>query len=347
MIHGAGAASPRLRALVLGASAGGGFPQWNCNCANCAAVRRGEPGFEARTQSSLAVSADGLRWAILNASPDIGQQIQRNPQIQPGDPAKVGSRHTPIASVLLTNGDIDHVAGLLTLREKQPFNLLSTSGIAEVISDNPIFGALDPELVSRTVIALEEPFTLVEGVTAMLFPVPGKVPLYLEGDVVDTDLEGEQTVGVELRGPAGERVYYIPGCARMTDALAARIRGADGVFFDGTLWQDDEMVRMGVGTKTGKRMGHMSMSGPDGSIAAFAGLGIASKVFLHINNTNPVLNDTSEERRQAESQGWKIAFDGMEVSYDSAADTTDDAGRTGSSSEEDRRGALSQPASVS
>ena len=314
MTDGAGAAHPRLRALVLGAAAGGGFPQWNCNCANCAAVRRGEPGFEARTQSSLAVSIDGERWAILNASPDLGRQLPDRRQVQPGDPAVVGNRHTPIEAVLLTNGDIDHVAGLLTLREKQAFTLFSTAGIAAVVADNPIFQALDPALVARRHVALDEPFALLSGVTATLFAVPGKVPLYLEGDVVETDLEGEQTVGVEIIGPGGERLYYIPGCARMTDKLAARISGADCVFFDGTLWCDDEMVRMGIGTKTGKRMGHMSMSGPDGSMAAFAGLGVARKVFIHINNTNPVLNDLSDERKAVEREGWAVAFDGMEVS---------------------------------
>ncbi|ODN70225.1 Coenzyme PQQ synthesis protein B [Methylobrevis pamukkalensis] len=225
----------------------------------------------------------------------------------------VGLRHTPIASVLLTNGDIDHVAGLLTLREKQPFELFSTAGIAEVIGGNPIFQALDPKFVTRRTVTLDAPFELVDGVTARLFPVPGKVPLYLEGDVVDTDLEGEQTVGVELSGRHGARAYYIPGCARMTEALANRLRGADAVFFDGTLWQDDEMIRMGVGAKTGKRMGHMSMSGPDGSIAAFAGLDVARRIFVHINNTNPVLNDFSAERAEAEAAGWTIARDGMEV----------------------------------
>ncbi|MBH0236759.1 pyrroloquinoline quinone biosynthesis protein PqqB [Methylobrevis albus] len=307
------AASVRLRALVLGAAAGGGFPQWNCNCANCAAFRRGDAGFEARTQSSLAVSVDGRSWALLNASPDLGSQILKSAVLHPDDPERAGLRHSPIGAVLVTNGDIDHVAGLLTLREKQAFELLSTAGIATVLDANPIFSALDPALVRRRVVTLDTPFELLPNLTATLFAVPGKVPLYLEGDVVETDLEGEQTVGVELRGPGGEGMFYIPGCARMTPKLAARLEGADCVLFDGTVWHDDEMIRMGVGAKTGKRMGHMSMAGEDGSIAAFAPLGVRRRVFVHINNTNPALNRFSPERAEATQAGWEIAFDGMEI----------------------------------
>jgi pyrroloquinoline quinone biosynthesis protein B len=313
MREGPEAAAMRLRALVLGAAAGGGFPQWNCNCPNCVAVRRGEPGLDARTQASAAVTADGEHYAILNAAPEITHQLMRTPALHPRDPERVGGRHTPIHTVLITNADIDAIAGLLGLREKQPFRVVGTAETLGVIEANPIFMGLDRALVRFDRVALEVPFELVPGVRATLFSVPGKIPLYLEGDTVVTDLEGEQTVGVELLGPAGERIFWVPGCARMTPRVAARIAGADAVFFDGTVYTDDEMIRLGVGTKTGQRMGHMAMSGPDGTVAAFAGIPVKRRIFVHINNTNPTLREGSPERRAVEEAGWEIGYDGMEV----------------------------------
>ena len=300
-----------LRALIVGAAAGGGLPQWNCNAPNSASFWRGDDPLTSATQSSLAVSRDGSDWALLNASPDIRAQIMSRPQLQPRDPAQHGLRDTPIRSVLLTNGDIDHIAGLLTLREKQRFDLITTSSIADVLAENPIFNALDPDFVTRRIVSLDQPFDLLPGVEATLFAVPGKVPLFMEGETVETDLMGEQTVGVML-SDGSKTMFYVPGCARLVPDLEARLRGAALVLFDGTLWSDDEMVRQGVGQKTGQRMGHMSMSGPDGSIAGFADLDIARKVFVHINNTNPVWRD-GPERAAAEAAGWEIAFDGMEM----------------------------------
>ena len=294
-----------LRARILGAAAGGGLPQWNCGCENCSLARAG--AIPSQTQSSLACTADGRNWVILNASPDIRQQIAGAPSLHP-----TGLRESPVKAVLLTNGDIDHVAGLLTLREKQAFTLFATREIHDVLAANPIFSALDASLVDRVALDLGTPVEIVPGLTAELFPVPGKVPLYLEGDEVQTDLEGEKTVGVHLR-TAGESAFYIPGCAALTEALRRRLDGADLVFFDGTLWHDDEMIRAGLGQKTGRRMGHMSMSGPEGSIAAFDGLSVGRKVFIHMNNTNPVLRPDAPERRAAEAAGWTIGEDGMEV----------------------------------
>ena len=294
-----------LRARILGAAAGGGLPQWNCGCTNCVLARRGD--IPAQTQSSLAVAADGTDWAVLNASPDIREQLARTPELHP-----TGLRDMPLRSVLVTNGDIDHIAGLLTLREMQPFTLFATAGIHDVIRANPVFDALNASVVTRTDISLDTPFDLLPGVRATLFAVPGKVPLYMEGEIVDTGLMGEQTVGV-LLDSHGTRTVFIPGCAHLSGDLKSRISGADTVFFDGTLWQDDEMIRAGLGQKTGARMGHMSMSGPDGSIAAFDGLDIRRKVFVHMNNTNPVLRPDSDERAQAEAAGWISGQDGMEI----------------------------------
>ncbi|MGC3939778.1 pyrroloquinoline quinone biosynthesis protein PqqB [Roseobacter sp. EG26] len=294
-----------FRAQILGAAAGGGLPQWNCGCENCNLARSGL--IPSQTQSSLAVSANGRSWAILNASPDIRLQLADTPALHPTD-----LRELPLTSVLVTNGDIDHVAGLLTLREMQPFTLFATAGIHDVLSDNPMFDALNADVVKRSTIALDTPFELAAELTATLFAVPGKVPLYLEGETVQTDLLGDQTVGVALQ--AGQtQAYYIPGCAVLNDDLRNRLEGADMVFFDGTLWQDDEMVLAGLGKKTGKRMGHMSMSGPDGSIEAFVGMDIARKIYVHMNNTNPVLRPGSAEKAQAEAAGWIIGQDGMEI----------------------------------
>ena len=244
---------------------------------------------------------------MFNASPDVRIQLARAAPLHPR-----GLRDVPLSSVVLTNGDIDHVAGLLTLREQQHFDLFATQGIHDVLNQNPIFDALKPDIVPRRPIALGEPFEPSKGLTAELFAVPGKVPLYLEGDTVETELVGEQTVGVALSAQ-GKSAYYIPGCAKLTDDLRARLDGADMVFFDGTLWSDDEMQKEGVGHKTGKRMGHMSMSGSDGSIAAFDGLDIGQKIFVHMNNTNPVFRPDAPERAIAEAAGWVIAEDGMEV----------------------------------
>lgn len=293
-----------LEIVILGAAAGGGLPQWNCGCPNCNAARAGH--IPALTQSSVAVSANGDEWLLLNASPDIRQQLAAMPVLHPRSP-----RGSPVVAVLLTNGDIDHIAGLLVLREKTPFALYATGGIHRLLRENDIFDALDPALADRRTVALDSPFEPLPGLSAKLFAVPGKPPLYREGATPDLRLEGEQTVGVELR--AGDaRAFYIPGCAAMTARLADRLRGAGLVLFDGTLWRDDEMIATGTGTKSGGRMGHMSMDGPDGSIAALAGLEIARKVFVHINNTNPVLAPGSPERRAAEAAGWVIGQDGME-----------------------------------
>ena len=302
--------------LVLGAAAGGGFPQWNCNCPNCRRARAGDPAALPRSQSSLAVSADGERWVLLNASPDLRQQIALNPALHP----KRGARHSPIAAAVLTSADIDHVAGLLTMRESQPFSLYATVRVHSALAANSIFRALG-EAVARRTLALDRTEDLLDRDGGPLdlrvtpFAVPGKVALYLEdpGAGPDFGTQSGDTIGLEIDDGAGGRAYYLPACAAFTPALARRIGGARLVLFDGTLWSDDEMVAGGLGRKSGRRMGHMSMAGAGGSIAAFAPLAIGRRIFVHINNTNPVLLDDSAERAEAERAGWEIAFDGMEI----------------------------------
>ncbi|MEO1720838.1 MAG: pyrroloquinoline quinone biosynthesis protein PqqB [Pseudomonadota bacterium] len=294
-----------MQICILGSAAGGGLPQWNCGCRNCNRARAGE--IPVRTQSSIAVSGDGETWAVINASPDIGRQLLMTPALHPK-----ALRHTPIASVLVTNGDIDHTAGLLTLREKQPFALMATAELHKVLDANPIFEALDRSLVARVPVAVGSSFDILPGVEAEIFSVPGKVPLYLEGETVETDLEGEFTVGIEFRA-GGKRTAYIPGCAAMPAKLAERLIGADVVLFDGTLWDDDEMITTGLGQKTGRRMGHMPVSGEGGSLEAFAPLDIPTRVFVHINNSNPIADPGSPEAAEARAAGWTVGEDGMVI----------------------------------
>lgn len=302
----------RLRLLVLGAGAGGGVPQWNCRCRVCSLAWAGDSRVHPRTQSSIAVSLDGEDWLLVNCAPEILAQIKTNPQLHPRPQADGTGRHSPIASVLLTNGDIDHVAGLLSLRESQPFHLYATEEIHGILRTNRIFDVLAEGVVQRRALELDAPLQPLPGLQVRVFPVPGKTALYMETPDMEIGAVGQATVGVEFVSEAGS-LYYIPGCAKMSDELAQRLQGAAAVLFDGTLWEDDEMITAGVGRKTGQRMGHLSISGADGSLAAFKPLDIGRKVFVHINNTNPVLIEGSEERHAVEAAGWEVAYDGMEI----------------------------------
>jgi pyrroloquinoline quinone biosynthesis protein B len=305
-----------LHAIVLGSAAGGGFPQWNSNAPACQRARCGDSRARPRTQASLAVSANERDWIVLNASPDLRLQIEATPALHPRE----GLRSSPISGVVLTGGDVDALAGLLHLRERHRFTVYAPSRVLSVIADNPIFGVLSPDYVRQLELPFDERIGLAgasgpSGLTVAAFAVPAKVPLYLEtaGEEPPLTEEGD-TVGLEIVETAtGNSLFFIPGCAAMTAALRKRLAGSRLVFFDGTLWQDDEMIRLGVGEKTGRRMGHISMSGESGAIAAFRDLAIGRRIFIHINNSNPVLLEDSPERHIAESAGWEIAHDGMEV----------------------------------
>lgn len=296
----------QVRFLVLGAAAGGGLPQWNCGCSNCRAARDPASGLKPQTQSSLAVSPDGERWLVFNASPDMRAQIEANACLHPQ-----ALRDSPIKGVVVTNGDIDHITGLLTLREKQAFTLFATAALMETLGQNPVFQVLDPAVVRQQAVGLDAPFLPLDGLEIRLFAVPGKVPLYLEGADLKLGQETDDTVGVEFR-IGDKRAYYIPGCGSMPSTLAQRLEGADLVFFDGTVFEDDEMIQAGVGQKTGRRMGHMPISGEGGSLSALSSLSIGRKVFVHINNTNPIWR-AGPERAAVEAEGFEIGHDGMEV----------------------------------
>jgi pyrroloquinoline quinone biosynthesis protein B len=304
---------------VLGSAAGGGFPQINCNCRNCAGVRLGAPGLDPRTQSSLAVSRDGRAWVLLNASPDLRQQIAAVPELAPR--ADAGVRSSPIKAVALTNGDVDHVAGLLSLREGLAFTLYASERVLGALAANSVFDVLDRGQVPRVSLPIGKPTDLTAlgappGLHLEAFPVPGKLPLYLEDAAAGSGFgtrEGD-TIGLRIGDPvAGASFFYVPGCAAVDPVLAQRLKGAALVFFDGTLYTDDEMIVQGLSTKTGKRMGHISMAGRDGSMAAFRRLDVRRRIFVHINNSNPVLHEDSPERAEVEAAGWEVAFDGMEI----------------------------------
>ena len=305
---------------VLGAAAGGGYPQWNCNHPNSRLARQKSPQAIARTQSSIAVSLDKKKWFIFNASPDLRQQLWNNPELMPSEEHPL--RYSPIMGVLLTNADVDHTAGLINLRESQSFNLYGTERVLGVLEKNSMFNVLNPKFVKRNPIKLNEELRLKytdnteSGITVTPFAVPGKVALWLEDESKGDNFGSveEDTIALEVKGPKGNtEFFYIPGCASMPDWLKEKVSNSNLILFDGTLWTDDEMIKDNVGIKTGQRMGHMSMSGKDGSIEAFKELNIKRKIFIHINTTNPALLENSNERKIANKAGWEISHDTMEI----------------------------------
>lgn len=295
-----------MRVIVLGSAAGGGYPQWNCRCSVC---RRGWEQGHRLTQSSVAVSAAGEDWVLLNCSPDIREQIGRTPALRP----RGGVRSSPISAILLTNGDIDHIGGLLTLRERTPLSIYCTAETRESIGRNPIFSALASGIVRWPRFRLETPFKL-NGLAFQAFPVAGKIPLYMEGAAAPGERIGEATVGVSVTDAGGRRLVYVPGCANVDEKLRTRIRGADLLLFDGTVYHDDELIREGVGHKSGRRMGHQPIAGSDGTIEALRPVEAGRRLFVHINNTNPILLRGTPERAAVEAAGWEVAEDGMEIS---------------------------------
>jgi pyrroloquinoline quinone biosynthesis protein B len=295
----------RLTAIVLGSAAGGAFPQWNCRCPVCALAWAGNPSVKPRSQTSIAISAGDGRWTLINASPDLSSQIRSTPQLHPNS----GLRGSPIDAVVLTGAEIDQIAGLLSLRESSHFQLYATPASHAAVAANAMFGAL--KLMSRHAINPGEGFLLAGGVEATLFMVPGKVPLYLEGESPTSDNESAANVGIELHRE-GARLVVVPGAAAITAGMRERFARADVVLFDGTLFTDEEMIRTKTGQKTGRRMGHMPIEGEGGSLHALDGLP-ARRIYVHINNTNPILVEGSLERSKVESAGWQVAEDGLEI----------------------------------
>ena len=292
---------------ILGSAAGGGFPQWNCNCRNCQAVRAGTFHGRARTQTQVAVSNGQRSWFLLNASPDLRMQIESSSLLHP----RGGPRDSPIAGVLLTSGDIDQIAGLLSLRELQPFRIYCTPSIRRILQeDNSIFAMLNrvPTQVSWTEIHPGQNFSLLDaagndsGICASVFSLGSRYPAYVSQKRAD-DLRGEEALlGVMLEA-SGRRLAYLPAVPAIDDALLQRLESADLLLFDGTFWTDDELIKVQGTGATAREMGHVPVSGADGSLRRLAGLRHPRKVFIHINNTNPMLDESGPEYREVRDAG--------------------------------------------
>ena len=291
---------------VLGAAAGGGFPQWNCGCPQCRAVRIGSRPCRARTQSSIAVSADYRRWFLFNASPDVRAQIESFPALHPQ-----GVRDSPVQTVLLTDAELDHTLGLLLLREAGDLEVHATAAVHEILSTGTsllqTLGAY-AHVEWRTV-AIGEEVDLAGGLSYQAFHVPtDKRARFGTGE------REESVVGYRITdGHTGRVLVYVPGAQDLTASVLSNLEGSTCLLFDGTCWQDDEMIRLGIAGKTSRDMGHMPISGADGSLKQLAPLAIERKIYIHINNTNPILLEDSPERRIVEEHGLEVAADGLEL----------------------------------
>lgn len=295
-----------MKIRVLGSAAGGGLPQWNCGGDNSVRARAGDPKVPARSQPSIAVSADGARWSLVNASPDVRDQLARAPELHP----RPGTRDIPLDTVVITNPDLDHVLGLLVMREALPYRVVSTSFTKRSLLDhNAVFRLIEPAWGE---VKLDEDFPLDrEGeLLGRLFPVPGKVPTWV-GELESND--SEATTGLRItERRTGKRVVYAPGLQRLDSGTLAELESADLRFVDGTFWTENELLTMRPGAPTATTMGHTPVGGPNGSLAVFRQLP-GRTVFIHLNNTNPMLVVNSPEAAEVRAAGAEIAMDGMEL----------------------------------
>ena len=309
-----------MKVQVLGSAAGGGFPQWNCNCKNCYGLRNGHIKAHSRTQSSIALSSDGENWVLLNASPDIRTQIESFPGVHP----RSGMRGTGISAIMLVDSQIDHATGLLMLREGCPIPVYATEMVREDLTHGfPIFEVLkswNGGLDLQTLKTDEEPFSIpsIEGLEFTVVPIEGKAPPYSPhrhdphvGDNIAIFIRDRQT---------DQSVFYSPGLAGISDLVKSYMRRASCVMVDGTFWRDDEMVFAGVGTKLASEMGHLPQSGVGGMIEELAELSASTrKVLIHINNTNPILIEDSPERKILDDAQIEVAYDGMSLVFENRA----------------------------
>ena len=312
-----------MRVKILGSAAGGGFPQWNCACPNCRALRTGTFHGKARTQAQVAISAgahsDGENdaWFLLGASPDLREQIEGARELHP----RQGVRQSPIAGAVLANADIDHVLGLLLLRELQPLRVYATDSVRRIVSeDNSMFGMLQrvPEQVTwtsfapRTVFSLQGPAGEDSGLRCRALSLGTHFPAYVSLQRQSQLRPEEASLGLIVDPLSGKRLAYLPAVPQIDDALLEEIAAADVLLFDGTFWSDDELVRIQGSGQTAQQMGHVAVSSAEGSLSKLAGLRCPRKIYVHINNTNPMLNEAGPEYRQVREAGWEIAEDGWQ-----------------------------------
>lgn len=299
---------------ILGSAAGGGFPQWNCACANCSSLRAGSFRGKARTQTQVAISADGRSWFLLGASPDLRAQIEATPELYP----RAGLRQSPISGAVLLNADVDHVLGLLLLRELQPLCVYTTKSIRRILTeDNSLFGMLQriphqlgwSDFAAGTSFQLNDPAGEALQLRCRAMALDTHFPAYVAQSRREELCDGEASLGLLVESPSGQRLAHMPAVPQITNELLGKLDSADVLLFDGTFWRDDELIRIQGSGQTAQQMGHVAVSS---SLRQLAHLRLPRKIYIHINNTNPMLNEASPEYRQVREAGWEIAEDGWQ-----------------------------------
>ena len=311
-----------MRVRILGSAAGGGFPQWNCACPNCRALRAGTFHGKSRTQAQVAVSGDGRSWFLLGASPDLRAQIEATPGLHPCPSSENDAvRQSPIAGVVLLNAELDHTLGLLLLRELQPLRVYATASVHRILAeDNAMFAMLQrvPGQLTWTDFAPGTTFPLLTssgedyGLRSRAVSLATRYPAYVPGQRQSGLTPGEASLGLIVQSPSGKRLAYLPAVPQLTSELLIEMGSSDVVLFDGTFWSEDELIRVQGSGQTAHQMGHVPVSPEEGSLAKLVRLSRPRKIYIHINNTNPMLNETGPEYRQVRDAGWEIAEDGWE-----------------------------------
>jgi len=301
-----------MRVKILGSAAGGGFPQWNCSCANCRRLREGKFKGTARTQAQLAWSSAPGQWTLLNASPDLRFQIEATPELWPQE----GTRHSPIRDVIVPSAEVDQMLGLLLLREFHSFRIHTTPSIRRILTeDNSMFGVLArfAGQVCWNDIPLDQPFC-AGGARLEVLSLSGSFPGFVSSARLAELNPAEAVIGLLISPElGGGMLAFLPGAACVSDALLERLQTCDVVLFDGTFWSDEEPSFIPGVTRTARQMGHLPVSGSGGSLERLAALRRARKIYVHINNTNPILDEESMEQRMVRDAGWEVAWDGMEM----------------------------------
>jgi len=316
-----------MRVKILGSAAGGGFPQWNCACPTCRSLRAVTFRGPARTQIQVAVSEGLHSWFLLGASPDLRAQIESTPELHPRSQIQQNRiqpndiRQSPIAGAVLANADLDHVLGLLLLRELQPLRVHATGSVRRILcEDNSMFAMLQrvPGQIAWTGFTPGTPFPLCDpagkpsGLHCRALPLGTHYPAYVSPQRQSELVSGEASLGLMLESPSGKRLAYMPAVPQIDDALLQEFDSADVLLFDGTFWSNDELIRTQGSGQTAQQMGHVAVSSAAGSLSRLAGLRRPRKIYVHINNTNPMLDEAGPEYRRVRESGWEIAEDGWQ-----------------------------------
>ena len=303
-----------MKVKILGSAAGGAFPQWNCACANCSAVRARAFQGKPRTQTQVAITQDGRSWFLLGASPDLRAQIEATPELHPNE----GVRQSPIAGAVLANADVDHILGLLLLRELQPLRIHATASVRRILlEDNSMFKMLQriPNQTAWTDFETGKQFHLCNaqgedsGIRCQAWSLSAHYPAYVTTARQSQLAPGEASLGFILESPSGSRFAYMPAVPQVDDALLEQLDSCEVLLFDGTFWSDDELIRVQGGGQTARHMGHLPV---ENILTRLAGVRRPRKIFLHINNTNPMLDEASPQYRQVRGAGWEVAEDGWQ-----------------------------------